>query len=43
MNKDELIRKIEAAKAEMKTAGPIHRRDLKRYIHRMEIALKHCG
>ena len=42
MGKDELIRKITAAKAEMKTAGPIHRRDLQRYIHRLEIALKRC-
>lgn len=41
--KDTLIQKIAAAKAELKTAGPIHRRDLQKHIRRMEIALKRCG
>ena len=31
-----LAAKIEAAKAERKTAGPIHRRDLTKHIRRME-------
>ena len=41
--KDILTQKIAAAKAELKAAGKIHRRDLQKYIHRMEIALKRCG
>lgn len=32
--------KIKAAKEELKTAGPIHKRDLKKYISRMEALLK---
>lgn len=31
-----LVEKIEAAKAERRTAGPIHRRDLTKHIRRME-------
>jgi hypothetical protein len=27
---------IRAAKEELKTAGPLHRRDLLKYIHRMQ-------
>lgn len=41
--KDILIQKIAAAKAELQSAGKIHRRDLQKHIHRMEIALKRCG
>ena len=40
--KDILIQKIAAAKAELKTAGKIHRRDLQKHIRRMEIVLKRC-
>ena len=40
MTREELKQKIAAAKMELKTAGPIHRRDLQKHIHRMEIALK---
>ena len=41
--RDILIQKIAAAKAELKSAGKIHRRDLQKHIHRMEIALKRWG
>lgn len=37
---DEYKSKIKAAKAELKTAGPFHRRDLLKHIHRMEKELK---
>ena len=40
MSRDEHIAKIRAAKAELKTAGPIHRKDLIRYIRRMEKELR---
>lgn len=36
MNRDEHIKKIMAAKEELKTAGMIHRKDLQRYIRRLE-------
>ncbi len=32
--------KIRAAKAELLTAGPIHARDLRKHIHRMEKELR---
>lgn len=35
----ELNAKIRAAKEELKSAGPIHRRDLRRHIHRMTVQL----
>jgi hypothetical protein len=34
--RQEHIQKIRKAKAELKTAGKIHRKDLIRYIHRLE-------
>ena len=40
MNRDELVSKIRNAKAELPTAGVIHRRDLLKHIHRMEKELK---
>lgn len=36
MKRDEWKAKIAAAKEELKTAGPIHRRDLLKHIHRMQ-------
>ena len=36
MERDNHIRKIRKAKADLKTAGPVHRRDLIKYIRRME-------
>lgn len=39
MNRSELIVRIQDKKQEMKTAGKIHRRDLKKYIHRLEVEL----
>ena len=41
--KDTLLQKIARAKEELKTAGKIHRRDLQKHIHRLEIELKRCG
>ena len=38
--RDEHIQKIAKAKAELEAAGPIHRRDLTRYIHRLEKELR---
>lgn len=38
--RDEYIQKIDKAKAELQTAGPIHKRDLTRYIHRLEKELR---
>jgi hypothetical protein len=40
MSREEHVEKIRAAKAEMKTAGPIHRKDLSRYIRRLEKELR---
>lgn len=40
MSRDEHIAKITKAKAELETAGPIHRKDLIRYIKRMEKELR---
>lgn len=34
--RDVYLQRIAKAKAEMQTAGSIHRRDLYRYIHRLE-------
>jgi hypothetical protein len=34
--REELLRKIFNAKMEMRTAGPHHRRDLLKHIHRMQ-------
>lgn len=40
MNRAEHVARIRAAKAELKTAGTIHRKDLLRYIRRLEKELK---
>lgn len=40
MSRDEHIEKINAAKEELKTAGPIHRKDLQKYIRRLEKDLR---
>lgn len=43
MNQREiLVRKIRQAKADLKTAGVIHRRDLQKHIRRMERELRDC-
>jgi hypothetical protein len=34
--RDQHMAAIRAAKEELKTAGPLHRRDLLKYIHRMQ-------
>lgn len=38
--RENLVQKIFNGKAELKTAGPIHRRDLQKHIHRMERELR---
>ena len=38
--REQFVRELEAAKAEMKTAGPIHRRDLRKHIREMERELQ---
>ena len=40
VTRQELTDRIRRAKAEAKSAGPIHRRDLKKHIRRMEKELK---
>lgn len=35
MNRDELMQKIRKAEEELKTAGPMHARDLRKHIARM--------
>ena len=35
-----LEQKLTLARVDLKTAGPIHRRDLKKHIHRMERELR---
>jgi len=34
--REEHVQKIREAKQQLKTAGPHHRRDLMKYIHRMQ-------
>ena len=36
MNREELQQRIRKAEAELKTAGPIHARDLRKFIRRMK-------
>lgn len=38
--RQELIEKIRRTKRELKTAGPIHRRDLGKHLKRMQAQLK---
>lgn len=38
--RETLVQQISKAREEMKTAGPIHRRDLQKHIKRMETQLK---
>lgn len=38
--REEHLQKIREAKEQLKTAGPYHRRDLLKYIHRMQKELK---
>ena len=40
MNREQLVEKIRTAKEELKIAGIIHRRDLQKYIRRMEKELR---
>lgn len=35
--------KLYAAREELKHAGPIHRRDLLKHIHRMEKKIRYCN
>ena len=38
--REEFIQELEAAKTELKTAGPIHKRDLRKHIRDMERELR---
>ena len=38
--REKFVQELEAAKAEIKTAGPIHRRDLQKHIRDMERELR---
>ena len=40
MTRDEQASRLRKAKAELKTAGQIHRKDLQRYIKRLEKELR---
>lgn len=40
MTRDQLVEKIRRTKREMKTAGPIHKRDLGKHLKRMQAQLK---
>ena len=40
MTREELEEKIMQAKEEMKTAGPVHRRDLRKHMKRMQDELR---
>lgn len=40
MTREEILKKIEATKAEMATAGPVHRRDLYRALQRLTRKLR---
>lgn len=39
LTRSEIIDKIRSAKAELHTAGPIHRRDLQKRIKRLQVKL----
>ena len=38
--REDFVRQLEAAKAELRIAGPIHKRDLRKHIHDMECELR---
>lgn len=40
MNREQLVEKITQTKREMKTAGPVHYRDLRKHLHRMLAQLR---
>jgi ribosome recycling factor len=40
MNREQLVKRIKAAKEEVKTAGHCHRRDLNKFIKRMQRELR---
>ena len=40
MSREEHVARIRAAKDELKTAGAIHKKDLQRYIRRLEKELR---
>ncbi len=42
MTRSEIIDKIRSAKAELRTSGPIHRRDLQKHIKRLKGKLIEC-
>jgi len=40
MNREQLVEKIMQTMTEMKTAGPVHWRDLRKHLKRMQAQLK---
>ena len=40
MNRQQLKEKIELTRTAIMFAGPIHRRDLQKHLHRMEVELR---
>lgn len=40
MNREQLVEKIAQTKKEMKTAGPVHYRDLRKHLNRMLVQLR---
>ena len=40
MTRDQLVEKIMQTKREIKTAGPVHRRDLRKHLKRMLAQLR---
>ena len=40
MNREQLAERIRSVKREMQTAGPIHKRDLEKHLHRMQVAAR---
>lgn len=39
MNREQMAQKIMQTKHEIRTAGPIHKRDLQKHLHRMQAEL----
>lgn len=40
MNREELVNRIDLTRKAIEFAGPVHARDLRKHLHRMEIELK---
>ena len=40
MNREQLEERIRSVQQELKTAGRIHKRDLEKHLHRMQVAAR---